>query len=148
MALKDLAEVGVPAGFSRAIFAVCSPCPSFRTFRPFYRVKSGTGDSMPEIVTTPISFFEALIEYERPNVLLWLERGSVVQALFDAFAKWNVRVDDVDILTAASPLNRALSSDCRKSGFRFFLAQLHARSLAIAPVGKLCRKRSRFWMRL
>jgi hypothetical protein len=54
---------------------------------------------MPEIVTTPMSYFEALIEYERPNILLWLDRAGVVQALFDTFAKWNVKVDDVEILT-------------------------------------------------
>ena len=54
---------------------------------------------MPQSVTIPISFFEALIDYERTNVSLWLDRVGVVQALFDTFAKWNVKVDDVEVLT-------------------------------------------------
>ncbi len=53
---------------------------------------------MAEIVTTPISYFEALIEFERPNIRLWLDRADVVQALFDVFAQWNVQLDDVEIL--------------------------------------------------
>jgi len=75
---------------------------------------------MPEIVTTPMSYFEALIEYESPNTLLWLDRASVVQALFDAFAKWNVKVDDVEILTAGKPSEQGIKFRLPEKQASFF----------------------------
>jgi hypothetical protein len=64
---------------------------------------------MAEIVTTPMSFFEALIEFERPNFnLLSLERVVVVQSLFEAFSKWNIRVDDMEVITTGKPSEQGI----------------------------------------
>jgi|SRR5882672_12293152 len=75
---------------------------------------------MPEIVTTPVSYFEVLIEYQQPNIQLWLDRAVVVQALFDAFAQWNVKVDDVDILTSGKPSEQGINFRLPEKRVSFF----------------------------
>jgi hypothetical protein len=77
---------------------------------------------MPEIVTTPMSYFEVLIEYERPNIKLWLDRAAVVQALFDAFAQWNVKVDDVDILTTGKNSEQGIKFRLTEKRVSFFFS--------------------------
>jgi hypothetical protein len=77
---------------------------------------------MPELVTTPMSYFEALIEYERPNIKLWLDRAAVVQALFDAFARWNVKVDDVDILTTGKNSEQGIKFRLTEKRVSFFFS--------------------------
>ena len=54
---------------------------------------------MAELVTIPISIFEYTVSYERPEFNVWLDRASVVQAVFDALTKWEPRIDDVDAIT-------------------------------------------------
>jgi len=77
---------------------------------------------MPEIVTTPMSFFEALIEFERPNFnLLSLERVVVVQSLFEAFSKWNIRVDDMEIITTGKPSEQGIKFKIPAELATFFL---------------------------
>jgi hypothetical protein len=75
---------------------------------------------MPEIITTPMSYFEALIEYERPNMKLWLDRAAVVQALFDAFAQWHVGVDDVEILTTGKNSEQGIKFRLTEKRVSFF----------------------------
>lgn len=82
---------------------------------------------MPEIVTTPMSYFEVLIEYERPNVKLWLDRAAVVQALFDAFARWNVKVDDVDILTSGKNSEQGIKFRLPEKRVSFFFSPAECR---------------------
>jgi hypothetical protein len=53
---------------------------------------------MPEIVTTPISYFEVEMEYAEPDLKMWLDRVNVVQAVWTALKPWNVAVDDVEII--------------------------------------------------
>jgi hypothetical protein len=77
---------------------------------------------MTEIVTTPMSYFEALIEYERPNVSLWLDRAGVVQALFDVFAQWNVQVDDVEILNIGKPSDQGIKFRLPEKQVSFFFS--------------------------
>src|ERR1700685_1007885 len=77
---------------------------------------------MPEIVTTPMSYFEVLVEYERPNLKLWLDRAAVVQALFEAFAKWNVKVDDVDIVSTAKNSEQGIKFRLTEKQVSFFFS--------------------------
>ncbi|HXP86252.1 MAG TPA: hypothetical protein VN841_16115 [Bryobacteraceae bacterium] len=51
---------------------------------------------MVELVTIPASFFELIAEYERPAIHLLIDRGAVVQAIFDALKPWNPRIDDIE----------------------------------------------------
>lgn len=54
---------------------------------------------MAELVAIPISVFELAVDYERPEFRLWMDRASVVQAIFDALKPWEPRIDDVDAIT-------------------------------------------------
>ena len=55
---------------------------------------------MPELVTIPISYFELVVEYERPEWKLWADRGSVIEAIFDSLKPWNPNIDDVEFLNS------------------------------------------------
>lgn len=58
---------------------------------------------MPELVTIPIAIVEVVVEYTRPNMKLLMDRAKVVEQLFEAFKPWNVRLDDVEVLTEGKP---------------------------------------------
>jgi hypothetical protein len=77
---------------------------------------------MAEVVTTPMSYFEVLIEYERPNVGLWLDRVAVVQALFDAFARWDVKVDDVEVITTGKNSEQGIKFRLPEKRVSFFFS--------------------------
>lgn len=51
---------------------------------------------MAEPVTIPVSVFELKFIYEHPELRLWSDRGTVVQAIFDALGPWNPSVDDIE----------------------------------------------------
>jgi hypothetical protein len=58
------------------------------------------GEFMPETVVIPMAFFEALIEFERPDFrLLANDRVPIVQSLFEAFSKWDIKVDDMEVIS-------------------------------------------------
>jgi hypothetical protein len=54
---------------------------------------------MVELVTIPISFFEVTNEYEWPNLLPWVDRAPIVQAIFDGLRAWGPNVDNIEIVT-------------------------------------------------
>jgi hypothetical protein len=58
---------------------------------------------MPELVTIPIAVVEVTVEYERPSMKLLVDRARVVDSLFEAFRPWNIKVDDVDVITTGKP---------------------------------------------
>ena len=51
---------------------------------------------MPELVTIPSSFFEVSVDYDRPVLKLLLDRGLIVQGIFDALKPWNPSIDDIE----------------------------------------------------
>jgi hypothetical protein len=53
---------------------------------------------MAELVTIPISYFELAVDF-RPNFKLWIDRGSIVQVVFEALSPWNPNVDDVEAIS-------------------------------------------------
>jgi hypothetical protein len=63
---------------------------------------------MPELVTTPISYFEVEMEYAEPNIKLWMDRVNVVQAVYAALKPWNITVDDVEIITTGKPSEQGI----------------------------------------
>lgn len=63
---------------------------------------------MPEIVTTPISYFEIEMDYTEPDIKMWLDRANVVQAVYGALKPWNVTVDDVKILQTGKPSEQGI----------------------------------------
>lgn len=77
---------------------------------------------MPEIVVIPISFFEATFDYKEPNIMLWLDRAVVVQALFSALKPWNIAVDDVEIITTGKPSEQGLKFKLPQKQVSFFFS--------------------------
>ena len=76
---------------------------------------------MPDIVTTPISYFEAVIEFERPNFqLLGFDRVAVVQALFDAFLQWGVKIDDLEIVSTGKTSEQGIKFKLPNKQSTFF----------------------------
>src|SRR5258708_3948199 len=58
---------------------------------------------MAELVTIPISYFELGLTYERPQFKLWLDRATVLQAIFDALKPWEPQIDDVEAVSTGKP---------------------------------------------
>src|ERR1019366_180635 len=84
-----------PFGNYSAHFAFCSLRKKQpRRLREGSRVEFNNGDLMPEIVTTPLSYFEVEMEYAEPDIKMWLDRANVVQALYAALKPWSITVDD------------------------------------------------------
>lgn len=63
---------------------------------------------MPEIVKIPISYFEVEMEYGSPDLKMWLDRINVVQAVYSALQPWEVKVDDVEIITTGKPSEQGI----------------------------------------
>jgi len=76
---------------------------------------------MPHLVTIPIALFEVTIEYMRPNMKLLVDRAKVVDRLFVAFAPWNVKVDDVEVITEGKPSDQGVKfkMPTRRTSFMF-----------------------------
>jgi hypothetical protein len=77
---------------------------------------------MPELITIPISYFEATFEYKEPNLLLWLDRPALVQVLFVAFKPWNITVDDVEIITTGKPSDQGIKFKLPQKQVSFFFS--------------------------
>ncbi len=75
---------------------------------------------MPEIIVTPLSFFEVTIDYQEPNIKLWLDRAVVVQALFNALKPWKISVDDVEIISTGKPSEQGLKLKLPEKHATFF----------------------------
>jgi hypothetical protein len=58
---------------------------------------------MPELVTIPIAIVEIAIEYANPSMKLLVDRARVVDQLFRAFKRWDIKVDDVEVLQEGKP---------------------------------------------
>jgi hypothetical protein len=58
---------------------------------------------MPELVTIPIATVEITIEYDSPNMKLLVDRAHVVDQLFRSFKRWDIRIDDVEVITQGKP---------------------------------------------
>lgn len=54
---------------------------------------------MPEKVAIPISIFDYSSDFVRPVISIWMNRAELVQGMFDALAKWNLSVDNVEGIT-------------------------------------------------
>jgi hypothetical protein len=75
---------------------------------------------MPELITIPISYFEATFNYKEPNVMLWLDRAAVVQALFRALVPWRVAVDNVEVITTGKPSEQGIKFKLPEKQSAFF----------------------------
>jgi hypothetical protein len=63
---------------------------------------------MPEKVAIPVSIFDYSSDYVRPVISIWMDRAALVQSMFDALAKWNLDVDNVDPITNGNPSDQGI----------------------------------------
>jgi hypothetical protein len=82
---------------------------------------------MPEIVTTPISYFEVEMEYAEPDLKMWLDRVNVVQAVWAALKPWNVAVDDVEIIQTGKPSEQGIKFKIPQKLSSFFFGPAYCR---------------------
>jgi hypothetical protein len=75
---------------------------------------------MPELVTIPISYFEFSADFDQPVVALWLDRATVVQAMFAALKPWDLSVDDVEPITTGKPSEQGINFKLSKKKVSFF----------------------------
>ena len=82
---------------------------------------------MPEIVTTPLSYFEVEMEYAEPDIKMWLDRANVVQALYAALKPWSITVDDVEIITTGKPSEQGIKFKIPKKLSSFFFGPAYCK---------------------
>lgn len=63
---------------------------------------------MPETITIPISFFEAVFEFEKTNVEVWATRAAIAQIILDALQPWAAKVDDLEPVTTGKASEHGL----------------------------------------
>lgn len=77
---------------------------------------------MPELISIPIASFEATFKYKDTNVMLWLDRANVVQALFTALKPWDVDVDNVEIISVGKPSEQGIRFKLPSKRIAFFFS--------------------------
>lgn len=82
---------------------------------------------MPEIITTPISYFEIEMEYAEPDLKMWLDRINVVQAVWAALKPWNIAVDDIEIVQNGKPSEQGIKFKIPRKLSSFFLGPAYCK---------------------
>jgi hypothetical protein len=82
---------------------------------------------MPEIITTPLSFFEVEMEYAEPDLKMWLDRANVVQSVWKALKPWNVTVDDVEIIQTGKPSEQGIKFKIPQKLSSFFFGPAYCK---------------------
>ena len=76
-------------------------------------------------ITIPISTFDLVISYAKPQIRLMADRVAPVQALLDALGEWHPDLDDMEIIATGK---------ITEQGIRIrFAAQKASSSLAWQP---------------
>jgi len=75
---------------------------------------------MAELVTIPVSFFELIADYQRPAIHLLINRGAVVQGIFDALKPWNPTIDDIETHTAGKHSEQGVTFKLPAKHISFF----------------------------
>ncbi len=82
---------------------------------------------MPELVTIPISYFELVVEYERPEWKMLADRASQMEALFDALKPWNPNVDDVEFINSGKTSEQGITLKLPLKRVSFFFGAASSR---------------------
>jgi hypothetical protein len=82
---------------------------------------------MTELVTIPISIFDVIIEYAKPNLRLALTRTDIVEELFEKFGRWNITVDDLEVISEGKPSEQGVKFKIPKRKTAFFFSAAQAR---------------------
>ena len=82
---------------------------------------------MPELVTTPIAIVDITMEYVRPNMKLMMDRIKVVDQLFERYRQWDIKVDDVEVITQGKPSEQGVKFKIPKRRTSFFFSPSQCR---------------------
>jgi hypothetical protein len=76
---------------------------------------------MSEIVSTPISFFDMEIEYQKPDFKVATERAPIVEAIWNALRPWNITIDDLELVTTGKISEQGVRFRLPQKSSMFFL---------------------------
>jgi hypothetical protein len=82
---------------------------------------------MPQPVTVPISIFDVVVEFVRPNLRLAMTRTDIVEDLFDQFSRWDITVDDIEVVNEGKPSEQGVKFKIPKRKTAFFFSPSQAR---------------------
>jgi len=82
---------------------------------------------MAEGITIPISIFDVVIEYSKPNLRLAMTRTDIVEDLFERFSRWDITVDDLEVISEGKPSEQGIKFKIPKRQTAFFFSAAHAR---------------------
>jgi hypothetical protein len=76
---------------------------------------------MLEPAAVPNTYFEVTMDYEIPSARIWLDRAEIVQELFAAFQRWNMSIDDTEVLQTGKPSEQGLKFKIPSKAASFFV---------------------------
>ncbi len=82
---------------------------------------------MTEGITIPISIFDVIIEYSKPNLRLAMTRTDIVEDLFERFGRWDITVDDLEVINEGKPSEQGVKFKIPKRKTAFFFSAAQAR---------------------
>jgi hypothetical protein len=82
---------------------------------------------MPELITIPVATFEITIEYVDPSMKLLVDRAKVVDHLFGVFKQWNIKVDDVEVISEGKPSEQGVRFKLPIKRTSFFFGAAHCK---------------------
>jgi hypothetical protein len=75
---------------------------------------------MSQLVSIPIAIFDMAMEYTRPNMKLLIDRIRVVDNLFENYRRWDIKVDDVEVITEGKPSEQGVKFKIPSTRTSFF----------------------------
>jgi hypothetical protein len=82
---------------------------------------------MPEPVNIPISIVDVTMIFARPNLRLAMDRQDIVAQLFERFARWDINVDDIEVIKEGKPSEQGVKFKIPKRRTSFFLGPASCR---------------------
>jgi hypothetical protein len=82
---------------------------------------------MPELVTIPLSFFELVLPFQRPDLKVWVERAAIFQTIFEALKPWDPNIDDLEPISTGKPSEQGFTLKLPLKRIAFFFGPASCR---------------------
>jgi hypothetical protein len=76
---------------------------------------------MNEPITLPISSFEIEFKFDSPDLMVWLDRAKIVQAVWQSLKPWNIAIDDLEPITTGKPSEQGVKFKIPQKLSSFFI---------------------------
>ena len=90
--------------------------------------------TMPTEITIPISVFEVIVRYSKPNFRLMTDRVGAVEEVFAAFAPWNPQLDDMELVTTGKLTEQGVQIKISSQNASFFFGAAHCKFIKNAAL--------------